>query len=262
MIYVYTNNSSPEELQAIERMMLSVNIKPGNMYSIENVGAIDQETKKLIPVLINKKRNLLAFGKKAVHSVATALVEEGLIPRGTYMGKPLVDEENGFFFYGIHLDIADIMKSDDNKYYVYDILLDLSKLYLKWNPFNDNLNFGSSPKGVDAIAEMKKADLDFVTSEYGITVSETKLDTFELISKLIEKVDFTDIGLGKSLSKFEKIKLETSNGFTVNILPQAREVNDEGPKELSITYKDLLSLLKIVVLTGSRSMEFIRSENG
>lgn len=253
MIHIYVFGLTEAISKAIEGMMASVDIKP-HFYNI-----VDVNKGK---IAIDDKRNLLAIGKKATFAVVNALVNEEYIEKGTYVGKPLIDEDNAFFFYGIHLEIPEIMSNDENKFYVFEILQDLSKYYLKWNPFNDEVNFGTTTSGVVETAEevIHKAEQAIVNTQYGIQIDE-KIDTLELIGKLVEKVDFSDAGLGKSLSKFDKIQLVTNNGYKLNISPTARDTGSDDPKEIDLSYKDLLSLLKVIILTGSRTIEFFKDES-
>lgn len=246
---VFTYNNNEVIVESIHKMLNSVDIKP-DRYSIIDVASQIFE--------INDK-NMIAFGKKAIMAVVTNLVRDGLIEKGSYIGKPLIDEDSGFFFYGIPIDISEIMKDDNNKYYVFEILQDLSSYYQKWNPFNDELNFTDISRDINGEIN---ADSNSITmsdaNNDSIGPKTTVLDSLELISKLIEKVDFSDTGLGKSLSKFEKIKLVTNNNMILNVLPISRETKNNDPMEIDITYKDLLSLLKIVILTGSRTVEFFK----
>lgn len=256
MIHVYLHGATEPNLKAIEAMLGSVEVKP-HFYKVHDLAAEKAE--------IGKNRNMIAFGKKAIHELVTAMVTEGLISKGVYVGKPLVDEGSAFFFYGIHMDIPEIMRLDENKDFVYSRLIDMAKYYFEWSPLNDNFNFTSdSPDDVAQLTEqssedvVQKSEEALATVEYGIEVPT--IDTIELINKLIEKVDFSDAGLGKSLAKFDKIQLQTNNGFKINVSPTARESASSVDKEIDITYKDLLSLLKVIILTGSRSIEFFKGE--
>lgn len=244
MLNIYINNIEDEQsIMAVKAMMDSVGIQP-HIFEIKGIKDLQ----------INGNLLNIAFGKKPVMAIVNTLVKEGFIDKGSYLGKPLIDEKNGFFFYGIHLDIPEIMSSDDNKYYVFEILQDMANYYHKWFPINDAINF-------DAVAtilkeDLKQTELAIVEQEYGI--STDRISTLELIDKLVEKVDFTDTGLGKSLAKFDAIKLVTNNGYTLNLVPTAREPDPINDKEVNITFKDMFSLLKVIVLTGSRSIEFFR----
>lgn len=244
---IYVNGIDEFAQNSIEAMLNSVDIKP-YCYKLSDASSDS------IPV---DDPCILVFGKKAIMSVVGALVKADFIPRGAYTGAPLVDEKNGFFFYGIPLEIEEIMNLDENKFYVFEILQDLASLHKKWHPFNDEISFslGNEEKEVPVLVNENDTESDQIENS-----SPEKISTLELINLMIEKIDFGDNLLGKSIAKWDRITLETSNGYVLNILPTARESKDTDEKTVDITYKDLLSLLKVVVLTGSKTIEFIEKE--
>ncbi len=247
---IFVANKNEANVASIERMMNSVGLKP-SIYTIVDVSEPQEDI---------DTKHLLAFGKKAVMHVVNLLIKNEYIAKGTYIGKPLIDEDNAFFFYGIPLEVPEIMKDDGNKFYVFEILSDLAQYYLKWCPFNDELNFTNLPRDCngEVNGESDNISVPIDSSSDNLIPREHALDSLELIAKLIEKVDFSDVGMGRSLSKFEKIQLITNNGYKLNISPTARETISTDEKEIDINYKDLLSLLKVIVLTGSRSIEFFK----
>lgn len=241
---IFVNGLTKTTQESINAMLNSVDIKP-SLYSIVDIATNPKPS--------IESNHLLAYGKKSMMAVVNVLASEGLIQKEQYVGKPLVDEKNGFFFYGIPLEIPEIMKDEANKLYVYEMLCDMANYYLDWCPINDELNFGESPATDPVIA---KAEQAITTTEYGIESDGSKISTLELMAKLIEKIDFSDAGLGKSLSKFDKIQLVTNNGYKLNIAPTARDSKETEEKTIDITYKDLFALMKVIIMTGSRSIEF------
>lgn len=248
MINVYMSNVDDSTKETVYKIFNSVDI-PKNVINVVDADKQPFDSSNLCNV---------AFGKKPTLGAIKAYAKEGIIEMNKFNGRPLIDEENAFFFYSVPIELTEIMKSDENKLYVFEMFQDLAQLYLKWNPFNDEINFGSVlPEAArDNIKQQIVADAD------AAMVGETHLDdtqdisTIELMHKLIEKIDFSDAGLGKSLAKWDKISLATHNGYVLNVFPTANFADNEAEKVVNITYKDLLSLLKITILTGSKTISF------
>ena len=244
---VYISGGNDIDIECIHKMFSSVKIEP-YLYQIIDIDKVQD-----FPIDDN---NMFVFGKSVIKSVVNKLVEAEILPPKLYKGSPLVDPESQFFFYAIGLTVSEIMAKEDNKLFTYKLLLDLASYYKEWFPINDELPNMLSENKVDSPLNAVETD----NSSLDTNISPGQISTYDLVTKLVEMVDFSDVNLGKSLSKFDKIQLETSSGITLNVLPTFREnsKDEDTPGIINITYKDLLSLLKVVLLTGTKSIEFFK----
>jgi len=190
---------------------------------------------------------IFAVGKVAIRMVVRSLVKSGKIGSSTFVGNDMYNKEAGFLFINVGVNISEIMTSQENKDFVWEKVQSTVKYYREIFPFKE-IN------DTDEIAKLDAAlvEEDIDNQDVPITVGDNvTYSVGEILQSLYDRVNITDPGLTKTLSKYEKFILHTTTG-DLSVYPTTRiPVDEEG---FFISLKDLVILLKFSTIINT---EFI-----
>jgi len=194
---------------------------------------------------------IFAVGKVAIRMVVRSLVKSGKIGQSTFVGNDMYNKEAGFLFINVGVNISEIMTSQENKDFVWEKVQSTVKYYREIFPFE---SFVEPLEGIDDAGEMAKLDAalveeDIDNQDVPITVGDNvTYNVGEILQSLYDRVNITDPGLTKTLSKYEKFVLHTTTG-ELSVYPTSRIPADE--EGFFISLKDLIVLLKFSVIINT-----------
>ena len=211
---------------------------------------------KYVDFEIDDYNTIFAIGKVATRLIVRELVKGGKISQSVFVGNDLYNQDAGFMFVNVGLEVVDIMTSQENKDFMWDKVSNAVDLYLKINP--DDITAGENEVVKETIV-IDSAVVDDAWPDTGLPKSNAPAviqpigdnvtyQVGDILDKLYEHVSLSDPSLGKMLSKYEKFTLHTTSG-DLNIYPTTRMPDsDEDP---SITFKDLVVLLKYFTIMNA-----------
>lgn len=277
MLYIHSNNISTKDYDDIINIFMTAGFQKHEIKIID-IDISDFEE-------VGPNKCLIVLGKRSINEATKYFLKNGLINTSTFFGSSLVDHNALFFYFGINETISELLAANQEvKDTVWSTILQARELYSSWFPFNDPLDFGGEIKEVKNEVSEIKNDIDlqiadggqeeednslFVIKEDSDTesgmpednvvycnpeVSNHGINVMEVLDKLIEKINLVDPGLGKSLTKYDKIELDC-NGSTFNVFPTNRMPKTEAG-EVNVTFKDLVVLLKVALTLDCKTISF------
>lgn len=193
---------------------------------------------------IQNKNAIVAVGGKALKAIITDIKDKKLYDIKRILGCDFVDPKNKFFVFNIPYAFNEMIIPKENKKEVWIKMLKIKDTYL--DLFGDNI-----PADNTEVAPEESVQ-DNIQSEDSIPSPSGRYSATEVFNKLIENVQTNDPSLTKSLSKYDKITLECSNGV-LNVYPTNR-IPDGDTSSISI--KDLIILLRISEMLDVKSFCF------
>jgi len=178
---------------------------------------------------------IFAIGKVAIRMIARNLIKSGKIGQSTFVGNDIYNKEASFLFMNAGVNISEVMTSQENKEFFWE------KIKLTVEYYKDIFLNNKNPN--EDISSMESVDLGILetNSENLLSKEISSYNKEEVLNLLFDKVNLSDPGLMKSLSKYDRFILNTSSGDLV-VYPTNRIPDKED--EFFITLKDLVVLLK------------------
>jgi len=221
-----------------------------------------------------REKHFVLTTDRSLIKVTRALIAAGTYKATELLGRDVVDPTRGFHLFNIPITVNDMMGSMEDKMLTKAKLDQLVKYYKNYFPFDDalpDMTAGPSdngavedvsvngskvenveqplPEAIEPVVTKAMVEKAPINTELG----DIPIDVNECLNALYEHVNLADNGLGKSLSKYEKFTLSTGSGdltvYPTNRVPEA----DEG---LKITFKDLVTVLKVSVHLNAGTITF------
>jgi len=178
---------------------------------------------------IENMNAIFAIGKVSIRMVARSLIKAGKIGQSTFVGNDIYNKKSKFLFMNASVSISEIMTSQENKEFIWDKVKTVVEYY---NDIFLDIEDSDGLKVKDQ-EDIKVKDIE--------DIGTSKYNSAEMLNLLFDKINLSDPGLMKSLSKYDKFILNTSSGDLV-VYPTNRIPDKE--EEFFITLKDLIVLLK------------------
>lgn len=223
-LYIIGSSISAKDREAFNLFITHKNFK-------EDVIYVDVESED---VNIQNKHAVVAVGGKALKAIIKDIKDTKIYDITRVLGCDLTDVKSKFFLRNIPHSFTEMLANPENKKEVWKKIGEIIKTY------NEVIN---------------TEDEEVIEQEESLPIETVTVTTFscqEVVEKLSEQILLNDASLTKSLSKYEKIKLNTANGI-LYVYPTNRISEDD---EMSVTLKDLLVLLKISETLGVNSFSF------
>lgn len=257
-VNVYGRNLSFEDKDFIFLMLSHIDVTKGMIKFID-----------LADNVPNTSENISLCFDNTHTDVSRAYVRDGKYAARDFLSSNMIDESNKFVFMSIPLSPREIKSLDANKALAWEKLKEL-KFHLERlgyfsleEPVTQEKVPVEEPKGEVKQEPESTAPAVKNISSYkeliGDELPNVSIDVENFLREFTEKIKISDPALGSSLKLNNRIVFECENGTMLTVYPTNIIADPDAPGG-HIAFKDLLSVLKMSLLVGSKKIHFFKDK--